>query len=567
MHWNYLPRRFAAASLAAVMLMTPALAAFQDTENHWAGGVIEKWSQEYHIINGYEDNTFRPEDPITRGAFAGILDRLMHFQKVSAPDTFSDTAGNYWEQEILKLHASGVYLGNQGKALPQDSITRQQAVTMLARAFDVRKDEDGELIYWDAANIAEYAKDSVIAMTDWGYLNDAWDGNFRPTDPITRGEFVNILGNMIQILIQTPAEYTGKLEGTVMVNAAEGASFKNAEITRDLIIAPGVLQPIRLDQTEVRGRILNFSGIDPVIVEEQKPENPQQPETPEKPALKPEDVYTPGETTGEFITYDHKQIPVYKGVEKNRFVQGDFQWVPKDDPEKKPDRLEYVGDDFKTEFGIDVSAYQNRHTETATGSSELDWDRIRRDGVDFVMVRAGLRGTSTGEIHEDAYFRQNVQGAVEAGLETGVYFFAQAITVEEAIEEADTVIRLLKELEEETGVRIDGPVSYDWEMHDSTYRVYGTSPEMATACAVAFCERIEEAGYEAMAYAGQYVSYKKYDQGALDKYARWYPEYKSDQSEKLYPQLYYMMDYWQFSSKCTIDGISGYVDANIHFLR
>jgi GH25 family lysozyme M1 (1,4-beta-N-acetylmuramidase) len=113
---------------------------------------------------------------------------------------------------------------------------------------------------------------------------------------------------------------------------------------------------------------------------------------------------------------------------------------------------------------------------------------------------------------------------------------------------------------------IDGPVAYDWEMHDSTYRVYGTTPEMATACAIAFCQKIEEAGYEAMIYAGQYVSYIKYDQGAIEPYLSWYPEYKSDQSEKLYPTFYYQVDYWQFSSNCTVDGIGGRVDANLHFI-
>ena len=133
--------------------------------------------------------------------------------------------------------------------------------------------------------------------------------------------------------------------------------------------------------------------------------------------------------------------------------------------------------------------------------------------------------------------------------------------MEEAIEEADFVISLLE------GHEIDGPVAYDWEMHDSTYRVYGTTPEMATACAVAFCERIEEAGYDAMVYAGQYVSYIKYDQGALEPYLSWYPEYKSESSELLYPTLYYHMDYWQFSSSRAVAGINGRVDMNIQFIR
>lgn len=92
--------------------------AFADTDGHWAESAINKWSGEYGIIQGYDDGTFRPDKSITRGAFAGILDRFLHFQNASPADTFSDTAGTYWEDAILKLHASGIYLGNQGAALP-----------------------------------------------------------------------------------------------------------------------------------------------------------------------------------------------------------------------------------------------------------------------------------------------------------------------------------------------------------------------------------------------------------------------------------------------------------------
>lgn len=553
MRFDRLPRRLAAASLAAALMTTPALAAFSDTQGHWAGGMIEKWSQEYHIINGYDDGTFRPENPITRGAFAGILDRFMQFQQVSAPETFADTPGTYWETAILKLHAAGVYLGNNGRAQPGDSITRQQAVTMIARAFDVEGKDASALTYWDSDSISEYAKGPVAAMTELGYITDSWDGYFRPTAPITRAEFVNILGNMVQVLIQNPEENSGDVSGTVMINSPEGGHLTNMHITKDLIIAPGVRSAVRLHNVKVDGRILNFSGIEPEIITDPKPvepEKPVNPEKPEKPGIAPEEVYKPGEVTGEYITYSKNQIPVAAGVEKNRFRQGDFQWM-----EDYPDRLEYTGRDYRTEFGIDVSAYQNRASENQT----IDWDAVRRDGVDFVMVRAGLRGTSTGTIHEDAFFRKNVRGAMDAGLETGVYFFAQAITVEEAIEEADFVLNLLKE------EKIDGPVAYDWEMHDSSYRVYGTTPEMATACAIAFCQRIEEAGYEAMIYAGQYVNYMKYDQGAIEQYARWYPEYKGSQSELLYPTFYYQVDCWQFTSSCSIAGIGGRVDANIRF--
>ena len=535
-----------AAALGTALAVVPAMA-FTDTEGHWAEESIQKWSEEYRIIQGYEDGTFRPDASITRGAFAGIMDRFLQFQAISEPETFSDTAGNYWESAILKLHAAGVYLGTNGKALAGNTITRQQAVTMIARAFHIDADTTS-LFYADEAQIAEYARPAVAEMTARGYVNDTWDGNFRPTDPITRAEIINILSNMIDTLVQTSDPVTGDVAGTLMINSAGGATLTVMTVHGDLIVAPGVTGDISISNVAVLGHIRNFGTAS--FVEVRGPENiPTEPEEPDIPAILPGDVYLPGETTGNTILYSGKEIPIYEGREPLRLYDGDFYW--------NNGRLTYIGGDFDTRFGIDVSAYQNR----ASGESKtIDWDAVRDDGVEFAMVRVGLRGTSTGELHADEYYAQNIDGAMAAGLETGVYFFAQAITVEEAIEEADFVIELLKDHE------IDGPVAYDWEMHDSSYRVYGTPPEMATACAIAFCERIKEAGYTPMIYAGQYVSYIKYDQGAIAPYLSWYPEYKSDSSEKLYPTFYYQMDYWQFSSNCYVNGIGGRVDGNLQFI-
>ena len=557
-------RRFFASltalALAAGLVMTPAEAAFTDTEGHWAQEAITKWSEEYGLITGYEDGTFRPDNSMTRGAFAGILDRFLKYTAVSPASTFSDTAGTYWETSILKLHAAGVYLGTDGAALPGNSITRQQAVTMIARAFDITGTSTA-LPYADAGQIASYAQAPIAEMTARGYITDCADGNFRPTDPITRAEIVNIMNNMVQVLIQDTQAYTGTVPGTVLINSSQGAYLTNMHITGDLILAPGVEDTVTLEDVIVDGQIRNFSPVTPTITSATDPDEPQEdPEEPEQgedgqegdepaSAIRPQDVYTPGETTGEYIQYSGKSYPVYADAEPISLYNGDFYW--------EDDRLVYAGREFDTRFGIDVSAYQNRASQNQT----IDWEAVANDGVEFAMVRVGLRGYSNGNLLSDAFYRQNIEGAMAAGIETGVYFFAQAITVEEAIEEADFVISLLD------GMEIDGPVAYDWEMHDSTYRVYGTTPEMATACAVAFCQRIEEAGYEAMVYAGQYVSYIKYDQGALAPYLYWYPEYKTTSSEKLYPTFYYQMDYWQFSSSCTIDGIGGKVDANIQFIR
>ncbi len=535
----------ASAALAAACIAVPA-GAFTDTAGHRAEAAIDKWSREYGIIQGYEDDTFRPDHSITRGAFAGILDRFLHFREVSPANTFSDTAGTYWEDAILKLHASGVYLGNEGKALSSATITRQQAVTMIGRAFQVMP-ETASVSYADGGFIAEYALSYVSEFEARGWLTDCTDGRFRPTDPITRAEIIGILNNMIHTLVKENTLWVTDIPGSVLVSAGDGAAFQGVEIQGDLILAPGVKGDVTLINSTVDGNIRNY-GTGQVVLEAGE-EEPPQPEEPTKPAIQPSEVYTPGAVLNRTVTYGGKEIPIYRDRPLSVFSDVDFIWTNEEVENRR--RLQYLGGEFRTSYGIDVSSHQG----------EIDWNAVAGDNIDFAMVRVGFRGTGTGTLNTDKYYQQNIRGAMGAGLETGVYFFAQAITVEEAIEEADYVISLLE------GLDIDGPVSYDWEMHDSTYRVYGTSPEMATACAVAFCERIKEAGYTPMVYAGTYVSYIKYDQGALSNYLSWYPEYKSEKSEKLCPSLVYHMDYWQFSSSCTVAGIGGRVDMNLRFVR
>ncbi|MEY8389124.1 S-layer homology domain-containing protein [Oscillospiraceae bacterium 38-13] len=581
-----LPKRLLSGLLAGALLLTPAMA-FTDTGGHWAESAVNKWSQEYGVLQGYDDGSFRPDDSITRGAFAGILDRFLQFQSAAPAETFSDTQGSRWADSILKLNAAGVYLGSEGKALPGESITRQQAMTMVARAFQLGGTGDA-LSYHDEAQVANYARPYIAELTARGWITDALDNSFRPTEPLTRAELVNLLNNMIQVLIQTSSPYSSPVDGTVLINAAGGASLSDMTISGDLIIAPGVSGEVLLSNVTIQGALRNFSAVTPQITNTSSPEQPPEQTPPPPPAelgtpgsgedfdwgivvvtptpdpgtpvnptgpgtaypgIQPSEVYTPGITTGQTIEYGEHRVPVYADGQRNQLSHGDFAW--------SGDRLVYTGNQFQTRFGIDVSAYQNRASENQT----IDWQAVRNDGVDFAMIRVGLRGYSTGKIAEDAFYRQNIEGAMAAGIEAGVYFFAQAITVEEAIEEADFVIERLR------GLNINGPVAYDWEMHDSSYRVYGTAPEMATACAVAFCKRIQEAGYTPMIYAGSYVSYIKYDQGAIAPYLCWYPEYKSEKSELLCPTLYYQPDYWQFSDSCAIAGIGGRVDANIQFIR
>lgn len=539
----YVFRAAAALALSAALLTQPiAAAAFTDTSGNWAESAIEKWSEKYGVLNGYEDGSFHPDDPITRGAFAGILNRFLQYQAISPSNTFSDTSGAYWEDAILRLHAAGVYLGTDGAARLTADITRQQAMTMVGRAFKLPESSTA-LTYADAAGIETYAAGYLGTMAERGYITDVGsDNRFRPTEPITRAELVNLLNNMIDTLIQKSGDYSTGTAGTLMVNAADGATLNGMTINGDLIIAPGVTGGVVLQDVTLSGTIRNL-GSAPV---EQYASTPQEvPGT--TTTTTPEDVPALNWT---YITGPGgKQIPYFAGVPVNTFGSGSFYW-------NDAGRLTYSGTDFTTRFGIDVSAYQNRSIADKT----IDWNAAKNDGVEFAFVRIGLRGTSSGSLNVDAFYDKNIDGAMAAGIDTGVYFFSQAITVAEAVEEANYVISKLG------GRTLTGPVAYDWEMHDSTYRVYGTSSAMATACAKAFCETIEAAGYKAMVYTSSYVAYNKFDLSVLSNYPVWYPEYKSADSTALYPQLYYRPDYWQFTSKGSVAGLGGNVDCNLQFI-
>ncbi|WP_304635911.1 S-layer homology domain-containing protein, partial [uncultured Oscillibacter sp.] len=276
-------QRILSGLLAGALLLTPALA-FTDTTGHWAESAVNKWSQEYGVLQGYDDGSFKPDASITRGAFAGILDRFLQFQAAAPAGTFSDTKGSRWEDSILKLNAAGVYLGSEGKALPGDSITRQQAMTMVARAFQLGG-TDNALTYHDEAQIAGYARPYIAELTARGWITDAAEGSFRPTEPLTRAELVNLLNNMIQVLIQTSGSYSSNVEGSLLINAAGGAELSNMTVTGDLLIAPGVTGAVTLDNVTVTGEIRNFSSVTPQILSTpaEAPVTPVDPVTPVQP--------------------------------------------------------------------------------------------------------------------------------------------------------------------------------------------------------------------------------------------------------------------------------------------
>lgn len=199
-------------------------------------------------------------------------------------------------------------------------------------------------------------------------------------------------------------------------------------------------------------------------------------------------------------------------------------------------------------FGIDVSKYQ----------SGLDWNKIKKSGVSFVIIRIGYRGYgAAGNLVKDPMFEEHFTNARNAGLKVGVYFFTQAVNEAEAQEEADGCNWALN------GRMLDYPIFYDTEASTApggTGRADGLGVEDRTKCAIAFCERVKELGYKPGVYASTTWYRKRVDYNTLrSRYTIWNAHYGVSASP-------IGCDLWQGTEKARINGYSGDLDANISYI-
>ena len=207
-------------------------------------------------------------------------------------------------------------------------------------------------------------------------------------------------------------------------------------------------------------------------------------------------------------------------------------------------RVTYEKNGVQAKAGIDVSTHQK----------DIDWQAVAADGVEFAILRLGLRGYTEGGLFLDETFAQNLQGALDAGLEVGVYFFSQAVTPQEAEEEADYVLDILD------GQELTFPVAFDWEsIPGDEARTDGLDGETLTRCAAAFCRRVEAAGYRPAVYFNQTQGYLRYDLRELTDFELWLAEYDA------VPDFYYHFDLWQHAHTGRVDGIRGDVDLDLAF--
>lgn len=204
----------------------------------------------------------------------------------------------------------------------------------------------------------------------------------------------------------------------------------------------------------------------------------------------------------------------------------------------------YTGSQYTASQGVDVSDWQN----------EIRWQEVARSGIDFAVIRCGYRSYGIGELRIDPRFEENYAGAGDASLRRGVYFFSQATTAEEAREEAAYVLQLLD------GRPLELPVFYDWETVTAPEgRANALDGETVTACAAAFCQAIEAAGYTAGLYFNLQQGYHTYDLSPLKGYTLWLAEPGAS------PTFYYQTALWQYDHSGTVPGIDTAADRNLLF--
>lgn len=198
-----------------------------------------------------------------------------------------------------------------------------------------------------------------------------------------------------------------------------------------------------------------------------------------------------------------------------------------------------------THMGVDASKFQGN----------IDFKKLKEQGVEFAMLRCGFRSYGNGILNTDSSFDTFAKDAIKNNIKIGAYFFSSAITQQEAIEEADYVLDIIKPY------KITYPVVIDFEeISGDSYRQENLTTEELTDIIIAFCDKIEKAGYKPMIYSNLKGFVGRLDLTRLEKYEKWFAYYSDT------PYFPYEFSIWQYTESAKLDGVSGNtIDLNISF--
>jgi len=245
-----------------------------DYEKHWAKNYLDK-GFDMGLIQGFGPNILKPENPLTRAQFAQIFLNIFNFNE-TANNTFSDVKTSAWyAKAVMAAKKAGIINGyDNGLFSPEKAITRQEAITMIGRAFEYKPaDNMAYKKFHDYTLIKEWASSYISALTELNILVGKGDGKLHPDDKITRAEGVKIICSIVDGLVNAKSPtmngLSGKtINGTLVVNTP-GAVIENLTIEKDLYLAPGIGEgDVTIKNVKVNGKtIVKGGGENSILVE------------------------------------------------------------------------------------------------------------------------------------------------------------------------------------------------------------------------------------------------------------------------------------------------------------
>lgn len=236
--------------VVAMMTLSTVFAAsnFSDVNGHWAENSIARWSEE-GIVNGYEDDTFNPEGLLTRAELVAMIIRVFEPTEIADLKAYNDVDEDAWYYEALsKAAAMGLINGYEDNTMkPNAYVTRQEAFTMLNRAYGLAKAEGALNDFEDAENVADWAKEAFGTFISNGFVGGYPDNTLQPEGLIKRSEIAKVLDNSIGKIIKEKGTYDlSDVEGIVIVKA-KNVKLNNAKDSKVFALNNDVKKSLKTD--------------------------------------------------------------------------------------------------------------------------------------------------------------------------------------------------------------------------------------------------------------------------------------------------------------------------------
>ena len=247
--------------LAGAMLVPNAFAAspedFHDFPTDWSAAGLRR-AVDNGLLNG-ANGRIDGAGLLTRAQMAAIINRAFAAKKTADLSGYNDVSADAWyRSDLAAAVAMGTFQGANGQLNPERPITREEAFTVLARAFAHESGSTASLnVFSDSASVSSWAADSAAALVENGYVSGA-NGALNPKSNITRAEFAKIISDMASTYADASASLPETVDGSLIVRD-NSVSLAGKTINGDLIIADGVSQ-IDLSNVTVTGRILLRGG-------------------------------------------------------------------------------------------------------------------------------------------------------------------------------------------------------------------------------------------------------------------------------------------------------------------